>query len=121
MPSSPDSGVAAAQIREVTVAGYLPGATGVRLADGSVVDIEPDAAVYLRAQWHLRMSQGADDRALLFPGHQDRPIAERAVVQIINDTRREVGVAVAPARPDRKPVTGNRWSTRWGISIKELT
>ena len=115
------AGVAAAQIRQVTVAGYLPDTTVVRLADGNVVDIEPDAAVYLTAQWHLRMQQGADDGALLLPGHRGRPIAERAVVQIINDARRELGVAVAPARPDRKPVTGHRWTTRWGISIQELT
>jgi hypothetical protein len=36
-------------------------------------------------------------------------------VQVIN-ARRELGVAVAPARIDRRPVTGDRWS----ISIQEL-
>jgi hypothetical protein len=66
------------------------------------------------------MVGAADDAALLFPTRVGGPLRASSLVQVINDARRKLGVAVAPARIDRKPITVDRWITRWGVCIQEL-
>lgn len=114
------AGVSVAAIAQVTVGGCHPDTSAITLADGEEVTVEPDARVFLTAQWHLRQLQGATDDALLFPTRAGGTLSASSLVQVINDARRELGVAVAPARIGRKPSTGDRWITRWGISIQEL-
>lgn len=91
-----------------------------RLPDGTTATIEPDATIYLAAQWHLRQVEGAADGDWLFTTNGNKQMTANAVVRVINDARRELGVAVAPARVDRKGITGDRWLTRWGVSLQEL-
>jgi hypothetical protein len=114
------AGVPVETIRQLTVADVDPAAGTVRLPDATTVTIEPDAAIYLTAQWHLRRMAGAADNDLLFTTAGNKPLSASALVTVITTARRELGVAVAPARIDRKGTTGDRWLTRWGVSIQEL-
>lgn len=93
----------------------------VLLADGTTVQVAEPARLFLTAQVHLRRHQDHDQAALLFPTRQGKPLSGQAIAQVINDARRELGVAIAPDRCDRKPVTGDRWFTRWGVSLTELS
>lgn len=68
------AGLGVEQIHQVTVNGYQPGTGTVRLPDGTTVDIEPDARIYLTAQWHLRMLTGARDGDPLITGSRGKPL-----------------------------------------------
>jgi hypothetical protein len=114
------AGVDVESIRHMPLNAYRPGGTRVTVPRSADVELEPDSAIFLSAQLHLRTLQGAEGGDWLFPARGHKPLSASAVVQVINDARRELGVAVAPARIDRKPVAGDRWFTRWGISIQEL-
>lgn len=107
-------------IRHLAVGDLDPQTGQVRLPDGAIVDVPREARPFLAAQVHLRRGGSAADGALLFPARGGGSVSASGVAQVINDARRELGVAVAPARLDRKPVTGDRWFTRWGISLREL-
>lgn len=108
-------------IRGIAVGGVDTDKGSVLLPDGTSVAVPADARLFLTAQAQLRRLRGADTAAPLFPASHGRALSGAAVAQVINDARRELGVAVASDRLDRKPVTGDRWFTRWGISLKELT
>lgn len=91
--------------------------------DDRTVDVEAAAQVFLRAQAHLRHIQGATGADPLFVtkhGRARNVLTENALVAVITKARQELGVAVAPARLDRKAITSSRWLTRWGVSIQEL-
>ncbi len=73
--------------------------------------------------WHNSTCAPARGQRLLTRCSQTRdgaPMSASAMVTVIHNARRELGVAVAPARQDRKPIFGDRWMTRWGVSVQEL-
>ena len=115
------AGLAVDTIGSLTIAGTDADHGRVVLSDGTAVEVAEVARLFLTAQVHLRRQQDHDSAAPLFPTRQGKPLSGQAIAQVINDARRELGVAVAPARLDRKPVTGDRWFTRWGVSLTELS
>jgi hypothetical protein len=114
------AGIAVDDMRLIAVGSYDPSTGTVATDDGRSVAVEPAARAFVEAQQHLRDRQGADASDPLFATRVGAPMSATALVTVINTARRELGVAVAPARQDRKAVSGDRWMTRWGVSLQEL-
>ena len=114
------AGLSVDRIRHLSVGSVSPGTGTVLLPDNAPVQVQAEAQLFVTAQVQLRHLQGANDRDLLFPNRLNKALSGSAIAQVINDARRELGVAVAPDRLDRKPVTGDRWFTRWGVCLQEL-
>jgi integrase len=113
------AGMPVAEMRTLTV-GNFDVATGTLWLDGTIVELEPASLPFVTAQHALRRIQGAVDGDPLLPSKTGTALSENTLVNVINTARRELGVAVAPTRQDRKAITGDRWTTRWGISLQEL-
>lgn len=100
--------------------GCWDGDTGVATVHDRRYHVDEHAGIFLTAQQRYRRLHGAGDDDLLFARPSGTPYAARAFATIIKTTRRELGVAVAPARIDRTAPTAHRWTHRWGVSIQEL-
>lgn len=96
-------------------------------ADGSAVLIdghwrctEPGTAVYLRAMLALRQFHGAEPHQQLLAQPDGSLPRERAFADAISAARTETGVAVTSRLVARLRLSGDRWHTRWGVSVQRL-
>lgn len=88
--------------------------------DGGHLPIEEGAEQYLHAQATVRRLHGAPAHASLLAGADDKPLTERAISTVLTRARLETGLNVTAPRIERRYPTGDRWTTRWGLSIQEL-
>jgi hypothetical protein len=106
-------------ILALTVSDVRPGGDHVRL-DGTWTRTEPGTAVYLRAALALRALHGADPSDPLLAHPDGKPVRERALADAISAARSETGLVVTSRLVARKRLLGDRWYTRWGLSIQPL-
>ena len=88
--------------------------------DGRRVAVEDGAAPYLYAQKLARLIQGAPGDAPLLINDTGAALRERALADILTTARIELGLNLVGLRAERRQPTGDRWLTRWGLSIQEL-
>ena len=93
----------------------------VVLPTGRRVHIEDGAHHHVHAQKLARLLHGAASDDVLITDPDGRPLAERAIANVLTTARLELGVNLTGLRAERRSPTGDRWYTRWGISIQELT
>ncbi|TPG12908.1 hypothetical protein [Pedococcus bigeumensis] len=93
----------------------------VILPTGRRVHIEDGAHRYVHAQKLARLMNGAANDEPLIADADGRPLVQRAIATVLNTARLELGLNLTGLRSERRSPTGDRWYTRWGISIQELT
>lgn len=112
------AGLTVRDLRAVNIAHVAPDGSTVQGPRGVVEVFEP-ARVFVRGQLLQRAGAALDEP--LFVNRRGGPESEPQLARYLTDARRELGVAVAASLKERDPVTGSRWMTRWGLSLKDLT
>lgn len=114
------SGIDIADQLEIPVEAVTNAGRVLVLPNGRRVLIEDGAHHYLYAQQLTRLLHGAAGDDPLLAGPAGEPLAERAVANVLLTARLELGLNLTGPRMERRSPTGDRWTTRWGVSIQEL-
>ena len=107
--------MAALRVGDITADGAAVTHTGATRA------IETAAQIYLRAQLLERAADGAAAGAPLLVSDHGRAMATRPIADVLTRVRVETGLAFTSRRVARERLAGDRWQTRWGISLQPLT
>jgi hypothetical protein len=113
-------GIDIADQLEVPVEAVTEAGRVLMLPSGRRVRVEDGAHHYLYAQQLTRLLHGAAGDEPLLAGPAGEPLAERAVANVLLTARLELGMNLTGPRMERRSPTGDRWTTRWGVSIQEL-
>ena len=81
---------------------------------------ETGTAVYLRAMLTLRQLHCVEPHEPLLAHPDGDLLRDRTVADVISAARAETGVTVTSRLVARKRVVGDRWYTRWGVSVQRL-
>lgn len=115
------AGIDIVDLGDVLVESVTDAGKTVILPSGRRVHIEDGAHHHVHAQQLLRHLNGANGDDPLLTDADGRPLRERAAANIISTARLELGINLTGLRTERRAPTGDRWYTRWGISMQELT
>lgn len=105
----------------VTLANVAEDSGSVATAEGQTVPIEDSARKFVRAAVHERLLAGAgpDEPLLTTPGGaHPRP---RWVAAQASAARGTFGLPLASGAISGKTTTGDRWASRWGLTLMDLT
>lgn len=114
------SGIDIADQLEVPVEAVTEAGRVLVLPSGRRIQVEDGAHHYLYAQQLTRMLHGAAGDDPLLAGPAGEPLAERGIANVLLTARLELGLNLTGPRVERRTPTGDRWTTRWGVSIQEL-
>lgn len=105
---------------DVTLAHVSPDGSTVQLPEREVT-IEPAARRYVRAASYSRLLSGAgpQDSLLVTPAGR-RPAARWVSLQATN-ARETFGLPLTSATITGRSTSGDRWASRWGLTLIELT
>lgn len=102
----------------LTVADAAPDGSSVTV-DGPVVPLEPEAALFLRAQRELRLDELANDGDQLI-GWEEGDRGWRAVVTALNAAARELDATFVGRHVTRRDPTLRRWTSGHWFALERL-
>lgn len=114
------SGIDIADQLDVPVEAVTDAGRVLVLPNGRRVHVEDGAHHYLYAQQLTRLLHGAAGDDPLLAGPAGEPLAERTIATVLLTARLDLGLNLTGPRVERRSPTGDRWTTRWGLSIQEL-
>ncbi|MFC8502469.1 hypothetical protein ACFUC1_08920 [Pedococcus sp. NPDC057267] len=115
------AGLDVADLGDVLVESVIDAGRTVILPSGRRLHIEEGAHRLVHAQKLARHLNGAHGDDPLVTDPDGRPLSERAAATVVMTARLELGLNLTGLRVERRSPTGDRWASRWGISIQELT